>query len=713
MLQSLRLKWLLFRLQANDPNAREMAANTLGHLGNSRAVEPLIVTLDDNSDTVRSAAAVALGHLGDACAIEPLIEILDDESAFVRLAAIAALEELADLRAVAALGVVLKDRNEQVRRVAVEAMRQLGGSNAAKLLHIALEDSSETVRRLAVEALHELGTSSDAEPLIAALKDPSDRVRAIAANALGKLEDGRAIDPLMSALEDSSFSVRAAAAEALRRLGHATRVAEHERAQAVKHINSLIGMLSNGGCDERKTAARKLATLRAKHAVGPLTEMLKDKDVDIRLEAVRALCQLGALEPLVQALRDSDRRMQEAAVNALKQLGWKLADAVSRVLNAIYLDRIDDIVREGADAAVDPLIGALGASDRDVRRVAARALERMNDARAVDALIGAIGSNDDDVRNKAIMKLVSLQDSRAVDLLIRALEATCSNVRTKAAWALGKRGDLRAVDPLIGLLKDNHDVRSAAAVALGQLGDSRAIDPLIVLLKDSDARVRQSAAEALRLLGWQFADSSQRVLDAIKWKDVARCIREGAEVAVDPLTGALHAYEDSVRLMAAEALGQLGDVLAVRPLLDCFNGHRVTSTRSPAEWTAIKKGLINILEKDSARVRGEELYEIAALDDMTWLWKHYINNGCGNSEYSEGTAEIDLSDLRQSARQGLAARKRQRTNPTPTEAPTVPSLEFACPHCQKRIRVEAKHVGRQVACPNCRRQITIPLKTNK
>ena len=100
---------------------------------------------------VREAAAEALGKIGDSQAVEPLIAALKDEDWYVR-------------------------------KYAVEALGKIGESRTVKPLIAALKDLEQDVREAAVEALGKIGDSRAVEPLIAALKDWD--MRKAAANGL-------------------------------------------------------------------------------------------------------------------------------------------------------------------------------------------------------------------------------------------------------------------------------------------------------------------------------------------------------------------------------------------------------------------------------------------------------------------------------------------------------------------------------------------------
>ncbi|MFZ1128352.1 HEAT repeat domain-containing protein [Methanoregula sp.] len=60
------------RLSDDNEGTRWKAAESLGRLGDPRAVEPLIDTLWDDDARVRLKAAWALGMLGDPRALGPL-----------------------------------------------------------------------------------------------------------------------------------------------------------------------------------------------------------------------------------------------------------------------------------------------------------------------------------------------------------------------------------------------------------------------------------------------------------------------------------------------------------------------------------------------------------------------------------------------------------------------------------------------------------------
>ncbi|MFC1550879.1 HEAT repeat domain-containing protein [Candidatus Neomarinimicrobiota bacterium] len=125
--------------------------------------------------------------------------------------------------------------------------------------------------------------------------------------------------------------------------------------------------------------------------------------------------------------------------------------------------------------------------------------------------------------------------------MIKELEHKNSDVRAEAAEILGEIGDVRAVNPLIAAVvndDNNKNVIINAANAIIKI-DTVAVEPLIKALGDDNHKIRSFAAAALGEIG-----------------DIR---------AVEPLIAALK-NDYQVDEVAAIALGKIGDVRAVEPL---------------------------------------------------------------------------------------------------------------------------------------------------
>src|SRR5262249_52443845 len=161
-------------------------------------------------------------------------------------------------------------------------------------------------KEAAIDAIGQC-VGAEAKPLvpqfIEAAKGKNDAIRKAAIRTLGEIgPEGKACVPvLLEALNDKDEAVQKLAIEAIGKVGAATSEA----------IPLLVPMLK----DPRLSyfAAMTFADIGADtpaEAIGPLVEMLKDKDKNNRFAAAKALGSIGgpakqaAFQPLLQTYRD-------------------------------------------------------------------------------------------------------------------------------------------------------------------------------------------------------------------------------------------------------------------------------------------------------------------------------------------------------------------------------------------------------------------------
>lgn len=155
------------------------------------------------------------------------------------------------------------------------------------------------------------------------------------------------------------------------------------------------------------------------------------------------------------------------------------------------------------------------------------------------------------------------------------------------------------VEIQIDLLKEKDWFRrKEAAVTLGEMGDERAVAPLIVALRDDEWNVRESAEDALTMIGSPAVEplikalreyqtrryvikilgriKDERVLDPLfaqlrneEFKeDATAALVEVGLPAVERLTAVLNDKDTNVRKHAAQALGAIGLPEAVDLLIE-------------------------------------------------------------------------------------------------------------------------------------------------
>ena len=125
---------LIEALKDEDPRIRKIVAETLGRIGDKKAVEPLIEALKDEDPEVRKFVAFQLAWVKDKKAVEPLIEALKDKDPEVRINVADYLSMFGDERAIEPLIEALKDENPKVRKDVAETLERLEKKRRLNLL---------------------------------------------------------------------------------------------------------------------------------------------------------------------------------------------------------------------------------------------------------------------------------------------------------------------------------------------------------------------------------------------------------------------------------------------------------------------------------------------------------------------------------------------------------------------------------------------------
>ena len=185
--------------------------------------------LNNNDEWVQSAAAETLGNLGDKKAVPSLIDFLGEiassanysglSKAFLIGSVTSALEELADKRAVPALIRIFNESDETVQWSVAGVLGKLKAKSAAPFLIMGLRDGEEGGSQFFVEALGELGDARAVPALIDVLNDSLTYDRVRAALALAKLGEERGVTVLIDILNDDGNAARRRAAAALAEAG--------------------------------------------------------------------------------------------------------------------------------------------------------------------------------------------------------------------------------------------------------------------------------------------------------------------------------------------------------------------------------------------------------------------------------------------------------------------------------------------------------------
>jgi len=222
--------------------------------------------------------------------------------------------------AVPSLITAANHERETVRSGAVWALGGMGdGDGVVAALIQRLKDPSDFIRRDAAYFLGLIGPKARtaAAALAESARDPDPELRLRATFALKRIagDEGAALAVLADGLKGTDEDVRNVACSTLYRLGPA----------AKDSLPLLLSMLR--APDTREKAASLLGSVGAgnKEVVGPLCELLKDSDPQVRRSAAFSLTILGAtakdaLPFLEAAMRDLDGTVRADARNAYKHV---------------------------------------------------------------------------------------------------------------------------------------------------------------------------------------------------------------------------------------------------------------------------------------------------------------------------------------------------------------------------------------------------------
>jgi len=295
-----------------------VAAEALGLIGDSRAVEALISLLKNKSSLTRRKASGALAKIHDPRAIHPLIEGLrffEDKNYF--RPAILTFEEKAEDPLIEALG----HENKYIRAQAAEALGEIGSTKAAPALILLLNETTTIFP--AMDALKNIGPMA-VDPLIEALKDENNNTGTIA-YLLGKIGDRRATLPLIEVTHHAGEKVRFEAVQALNWIGD-------QRA-----VPAMLDFLQSEQNGRTRKQASEFFSHTDKSVITTLIPMLENTSTQAHLAACIALQAMNwehegedeqaideeLVDSLYTLLQSPSLQVRDAARATLQTLKWE------------------------------------------------------------------------------------------------------------------------------------------------------------------------------------------------------------------------------------------------------------------------------------------------------------------------------------------------------------------------------------------------------
>ncbi len=470
--------------------------------------------LTDPKFEVRQAAAESLGNLKTTEAVDDLAACLNDEEESVKVAAINALVNIGGPATVTPLIAALRQDNAETRTVAANALGNLKASAAVDPLAEMLSDTNETVQLAACKALGRIGNEAACTPLAEQLTIPSNpaSIRLACINALTETGRPVAFKALVNTLADEDKQIREAATTALAEVGQPA-------------VPSVIDGLKSKNANVRQAAMAMLKQLDAVPTEGDslvwylLARSSLKNNPEYQAAVVKALANKGM--PIAPALMDAASidipGIREPAALALERIGEPCLDAVMEKLRGSVNKNAKDWFNKrsqwvGAPAASLDLWGAISALDPTFPTPQpAKTVLSASDAPRIRANIPALVSmlNDKQTRTDAIKQLTKAGPKANLPL-IAALGSTNAAVVDAAATLLVNRADERACQPLMTVLQRRLDAgkplsRSSLYAALLELENPEA-EPLLL-------KVRPSTTRAFDVFNRHFSSASAIAAD--------------------------------------------------------------------------------------------------------------------------------------------------------------------------------------------------------
>jgi len=266
----------------------------------------------------------------------------------------------------------------------------------------------------------------------------------------------------------------------------------------------------------RARAARDLAR-QGSDSLAWLERLALDADLSVRIEAVKALGEVGtprSLDPLIRSCGDPDSEMQIRASDGLVNFylpgylkNGGLSGKLKRIgtgIQAKFGDATDDSI---VPAYVEPrkdVILALGrlvrlGASREVKANAARGVGVLRGRAALDDLYDGLRTKDDLILFESLNAIKKIRDPESgakITYLVRDLD---ERVQTTAAETVGMLNYTPAARDLEDVLRRDRTikVRRATLTGLGLLAQPSSRATFQQYLNDRDEGLRAAAAEGL------------------------------------------------------------------------------------------------------------------------------------------------------------------------------------------------------------------------
>jgi HEAT repeat protein len=570
-------------LRETNWEMRLHGAVMLGNIRSAKSVEPLAVLLSDDQENVIHAAAESLGSIGDARAIPFLVNVLRSQEFWSQYPAVIALGRIGHHSATADLLEFVAD--DMLSPAVVDALGLIGDPRALQPLIRLLPVEGEPVvsYNQLLRAIVRIVTSSGVamvfppslvEPVYQAVaktlasEELDDRIAALL--VAGWSADARLIPLIEPRL--SFDAEQEVALEALRGMGEAA-------------VPALTELLESSLPSVRRSSIRLLSDVG--HSLDGVLRHIIDHDETVRMEVALAVGRSGRpelTEYLLEMLLDESDDVRRVALEVLASLQTEAAvrEQLYRRLEYYPDDRLPTIIETLGRLRVPDVLPKLRAlieapHGEDVRAAVVRAVRDLGvESGGADLLLKAVRDPAPQVRGEAIRAISALQGEEAFEAVAACVGDSDAHCAYAAVTALGQLGNAKAI-PILETIASSDagemGLRVEAVRSLGKLQAQGSARALVQLLSKTDEDVRREVTKALsKLQGRDAFDGLVRAcMDsfwAVRATAVAALSLQG-QAGMSYVLRGLDDPDDLVRKAAVRGLEHAGPSMTLRlyPLL--------------------------------------------------------------------------------------------------------------------------------------------------
>jgi HEAT repeat protein len=546
-------------------DVRELA-ETLGAVGDDRAIDQLTPLLTDVRAGVPEAMLVAFGKIGSSHAVDVITPFARDARAEVKLAAVEALGSSHNARAEAPLIEVAEDGSldEQLRTTGIWALGELGTDGSVAVLEQLAAIGSSEIMQSSINALARVDSSPSREAIARLIDSPSIDVARAALGAITVVDD-EMFAKLAALIKANDVSLNDRAIEAIAHAG-------------VRALPILEQVALDGMPGTRVYAVSALATIDAPEAFETLRNLIEDDDAEVVASVLTALSAMQTDEArdllISAALSETDTTWTRALEFLLLRHGPEVDEALVEVVKlhpesrAQVLRYLVSIAHKQGTALALELAHS---SDDSERLLAIRIFAEAGTAEALETALSLVRNERDAVKVDALALLDAAQPGNAsvLELLKDTIRTGSVEEARIALRVLSRSGTEDARDTILGALT-NGDLEIVAA-AVGALERFRMTPEMTSSLKsvaDAHPELRMSVMQQLLTAGSPAAiEIAEKLIHSTEQYDAESTFRvlenAGSPLAADLLLRVAQDREPVTRARALQSLASLRDKRAV------------------------------------------------------------------------------------------------------------------------------------------------------